>query len=261
MRHFLAVINAHVDVCRIVRLLDCFVFCFARFECYKYTLHSLFLARLFVCFSYFILAISPLHWLLPQVSPENMPPVSRSSLFFLPVFFCCGVWGNIFWWFDSWFVFFFSFPIFGTLITVLTFWSFSSWWWIHLFLPFSCYFLRVSCLACLWMHMDRLQDPLRLQKPSRYSVMIKWRPSHSFNPCSPSTCLPTIMSCTPNNHSFYLLLRLLGANASPCTHPNPCPPSWVPLYPFMSAHICVSFLGNHTLLTYFCLFFCCLFVR
>ena len=93
------------------------------------------------------------------------------------------------------------------------------------------------------MHMDRLQDPLRLQKPSRYSVMIKWRPSHSFNPCSPSTCLPTIMSCTPNNHSFYLLLRLLGANTSPCTHPNPSPPSSVPPYPLCLRSSIVFFGG------------------
>ena len=43
---------------------------------------------------------------------------------------------------------------------------------------------------------------------------------------------------------FYLLLRLLGANAPPCTHPNPSPHSWVPPYPFMPARTYISFLGK-----------------
>ena len=42
------------------------------------------------------------------------------------------------------------------------------------------------------------------------------------------------------NHSFCLVLRLLRACTSPCTHPNPSSPSWVPYTPFcLWTHACM----------------------
>ena len=49
--------------------------------------------------------------------------------------------------------------------------------------------------------------------------------SASLSANLPPHTLAKIMSCGSICASVCLVLRLLGANASPCTHPNPCPPS------------------------------------
>ena len=56
--------------------------------------------------------------------------------------------------------------------------------------------------------------------------------------------LAKIMFCGRICASVYLVLCSLGANASPCTHPNPSLPYCVPPYPFMSARTYVSFGGK-----------------
>ena len=58
---------------------------------------------------------------------------------------------------------------------------------------------------------------------------------------SPPQTVAKIMTCETICVCVCLVLRLLGANASPCTHTNSSPPSWVPPCPFMSETIFVSF--------------------
>ena len=59
----------------------------------------------------------------------------------------------------------------------------------------------------------------------------------------PDMILPN-MSCSTINHFFCLVLRLPSAHASPCTHPNSYPPSWVPPYPFSVCPLIYVFFGK-----------------
>ena len=99
------------------------------------------------------------------------------------------------------------FLFFWTLITVLTFWSFSSCRWMYLFLPFFMLFL-VRFLSRLFMNVNAYGPPTRPFEPPKAlwilcdDQMTAESFFQSFNLCSPSTCLSTTMSCAPNNHSF-----------------------------------------------------------
>ena len=151
--------------------------------------------------------------------------------------FCPLFWG-FFFFFPSFLVFFY------VVFPLLPFWSLLECPTILLVLLFfSCSSLRVCIVSHICMHGWYLDTPHTHHIP----LHDLWRPcadldivGNQFAP--PHACQNYVLG--PICVSVCLVLRLLGANASPCTHPNPCPSSWVPLYPFMSAHICVSFFGK-----------------
>ena len=108
---------------------------------------------------------------------------------------------------------------------------------------FSCSSLRVCIVSHICMHGWYLDTPHTHHIP----LHDLWRPcvdlgilDSQFAP--PHPCLNYVLRS-------YLCLCLpcfafAGCKCIPCTHPNASPPSWVPPYPFMSAHIYVSFGGK-----------------
>ena len=133
--------------------------------------------------------------------------------FFFLLFFCC-------------------FPVFSFLTTFLT-------------------TVNLLVFAFFWLFRARFSSGLFAQacgSPALPSAL----PKHPCMHCDahvttaslnvrylPPRMLATIMPYSPINHYFCLVLCLLRANASPCTLPNPSPPSWVTHYPFMSVRTCM----------------------
>ena len=130
-------------------------------------------------------------------------PVLRSSLFLLPVFLHWSLEEYIL---VFWFLFSFLCSLFLSFFRhfmfVLRFDHF------RVTDGFVClYFLPVvSCAFAvsrfLWIHMSRLQHPLRLHKNPGYSVMLKWRPRHLWIHVPPSHDYPQLCPARPPIPSF-----------------------------------------------------------
>ena len=170
----------------------------------------------------FIPAISSLHCLLSQVFGWNMSPFRAVLCSFCLIFFVLefrGIYfGVLFLVLLLVLLYLFSFPFFfWTFDVVFAFWPLSSCRWICLFLLFSCCNLHVCHLACLWTHMCRLQHPLCLKK----TLNTLWCSNGGraiFEFMFPAHMI--VHNYVLRDHQS-LLLRLLGASASPCTYPNP----------------------------------------
>ena len=103
-------------------------------------------------------------------------------------------------------------------------------------LCFSCFSLRVYIV-----------DVMYTPYTPTISIYDLWHPCADLTSWSshfPPHTLVKNMHYGPICVSVCLVLCLLGANTSPCIHPNPHPPSWVPPYPFMTVRTYVSFWGK-----------------
>ena len=158
----------------------------------------------FFFFNYFIPTISSLYCLLSKVFGENMSPFCAVLCSFCLFFLRWSLLGEYI------LVFFFLFcylcslflSFFFTFYVGFAFWSLSSCRWICLFILFVSCFLRVYCLTFLWIHMCRLQYPLRLHKNPGYSVMFKWRSRHLWIHVPPSHDWPQLCPARPPIPSF-----------------------------------------------------------
>ena len=249
--HFLLLKSAHVAVAVCHGCLLVLLACSAWFKGLYINTCFLFLVGLFICFSYFfwtilVVLIFALFCCgrfsrLKFPVPHSFPPFSPASFLLLA------------WWHYPWvlccllcfFVFFYYFsPLFLRCFPSLRFWGLLQCPTILLvllvFLVFPCAhasYVIYACMGGTWAPLTHTIFP--------YMICDSHMPtSTSLSINLPPLTLAKIMSCGTICASVWLVLRLLGANASPWTHPNPCPPSWVPLYPFMSAHIYVSFWGK-----------------
>ena len=134
---------------------------------------------------------------------------------------------------------------------------------------FSCCFVRVCVLGCLYMHGGVLGHQINLHNSPPCSVVVMWRPP---NPCGhflPPHACPKYVVLT--HYSLFLACFALVTCAFIPLHPSepiPTLPSpFLPLY--VCEYICVFFgkisrtymAGNHTLLTYVCLFLSCFVAR
>ena len=209
------------------------------------------LVGLFVCFSCFfwlILIILILIVCCCRILNGHNFPFSAVLCYFRALFFCFRVWDMISWCFASCSDLFFFFPsfldFFYVVFPVMVFCPLLQCPIIlHIlgfFLVLPCAYASYAIYACMGGTWLPLTHPL-----FPYVICdghVPTSPSLSTN--FPPHTLAKIMPFGPICASVYLVLRLLGANASPYTHPNPSPPSRVPRYPFMSAHTYVSFLGK-----------------
>ena len=132
---------------------------------------------------------------------------------------CCASCCEFFFFFSSFLAFFCAvFPLFP-------FWPLLQYPTILLVLPFflvlPCAYASYAICACMggtWAPLTHTIFPHMIcgsHVPTSTSLSINL-PPHT---------LAKIMSCATICTSFCLVLRLLGANTPPCTHPNPSPPS------------------------------------
>ena len=249
--HFLLLKNAHVAVAVYHGCLLVLLACSTWLKGLYINSCFLFLVGLFVCFSCFFWPICVfliLHCLLLQVFWWRHIPVSHGFLLFWPA--VC-LW-----------------PGFGIVVACSVACSAACFSFAVFFCYFYVGFLSLRFLATLQAPADLLVFPFFLLFLARLSAglfinacdptAIPFAPpkppwmicgghvptSSSLSTNFPPHTLAKIIPCGPICASVCLVSRLLDANASPCTHPNPYPPSWVPPYPFKPARTYMSFLGK-----------------
>ena len=233
MRHFLAIINAHVDVCRIVRLLDCFVFCFASFECMNILcIHSFWRGCLFVLailFQPFHHCTGCCHRFPPKICPPFRAVLCSFCLFSFAVEFGGIYFGDLILGLLSFSLFLF---FFGHL---LLFWRFDHFrvadgcTCFYLFHVISCAFLVSLVYECIWTAYKTLcasknpLDTLWWSNSGRAILAIHVPPPHVYPQLCPAH--PIITQFT-----FFCVCWVLMHPPAPIrTHPHP-PQSLLTLY-------------------------------
>ena len=183
-----------------------------------------------------------------EFSTAIIPRLTQCFVLSARVFFCYRFWDMLCWRFASCSEFFFFFPsflaFFYAVFPLLAFWPLLQCPTILLlllvFLVFPCAYASYAICACMggtWAPLTHTIFPHMIcgsHVPTSTSLSINL-PPHT---------LAKIMSCATICTSFCLVLRLLGANTPPYTHPNAHPPSWVPPYPFMPVRTYMYFLGK-----------------
>ena len=201
------------------------MFCFANFVHSHFPL--LFLAELLVT----TVSVWHSYFLFPSVSLLLM---GLRELWLRTVLLLLSFFDPFFFFF---FAFWFCFPlffVFGNFIAPDYLLAFT------FLLVVSCAHVRHNIYGCMGGTWTPLASPPFPKKFCDTHVAT----TSSFWPVPPPYITSHNMSCLTTNHSFCLVFCLLRAHASPYTHPNSSPPSWVPYYPFMHRCTFLCFAGK-----------------